>query len=182
MNRPLRCQHHALPTRRFVLAGLAAAALAPRAHAAEPDLADDERFMRLAIDEARRADFPFGAVIVKQGELIARGGNLGASQRDPTAHGEMVAIRRAIASPGMDALKGSTLYTTGEPCPMCMGALLWCGIGRLVFAASMEQLAGLVDQPLIGSAEIAARAKFAPIEIKGGVLADEAIAVLKAKL
>jgi tRNA(Arg) A34 adenosine deaminase TadA len=171
------------PTRRFVLAGLACTTLAPQAFAADkaPPSSQDERFMRIAIEEARRADFPFGAVIVRDGKVIARGRNLGASQRDPTAHSEMVAIRRAIASPGSEALKGSTIYTSGEPCPMCMGAMLWCGMGRLVFAASMDQIASVVDQPLITSAELASRARFAPIEITGGVLADEAMAVLKKK-
>jgi tRNA(Arg) A34 adenosine deaminase TadA len=165
-----------------MLAGLACTALVPaRAFAADaaPPSAQDERFMRMAIEEARRADFPFGAVIVRDGKVIARGRNLGATQRDPTAHGEMVAIRRAIASPGRDALKGATLYTSGEPCAMCMGAIVWCHIGRVVFAASLEQLATVIDQIMITSAEIAARAKFAPVEITGGVLAAEAMALFR---
>ena len=81
--------------------------------------------MRMAIEEARRADFPFGAVIVRDGRVLARGRNLGRSQDDPTAHGEMVAIRRCLAAHGGAALKGATLYTSGEPCAMCMGAILW---------------------------------------------------------
>ncbi|MET0923377.1 MAG: nucleoside deaminase, partial [Xanthobacteraceae bacterium] len=68
--------------------------------------------MRMAIDEARQADFPFGAVIVRDGAVIARGRNLGRTNRDPTAHGEMVAIRRALADHGPAALRGSTLYTS----------------------------------------------------------------------
>src|SRR5438309_1024648 len=100
---------------------------------------DDKQFMRIAIEEARRADFPFGAVIVRDGRVLARGRNLGRSQDDPTAHGEMVAIRRCLAAHGGAALKGATLYTSGEPCAMCMGAILWCHIGRLVFAASVQQ-------------------------------------------
>jgi tRNA(Arg) A34 adenosine deaminase TadA len=178
------CKHHlALPTRRFVLAGLACIAAAPRALAADTALAtaDDERFMRIAIEEARRADFPFGAVIVKDGRILSRGRNLGATRRDPTAHGEMVALRRAIASPGSEALKGATIYTSGEPCAMCMGAILWCGMGRVVFAASLEQLATVIDQIMITSADLAARAKFAPIAITGGVLADEAMALFQKK-
>lgn len=170
----------ARPTRRFVLAGLACTALVPsRGFAADaaPPSAEDERFMRMAIEEARRADFPFGAVIVRGGKVIARGRNLGKTQRDPTAHGEMVAIRRAVASPGSAALRGATLYTSGEPCAMCMGAILWCHIGRVVFAASLEQLATVIDQIMITSADLAARARFAPVTITGGVLADEAMAL-----
>ncbi len=131
--------------------------------------------MRMAIDEARRADFPFGAVIVQGGRIIARGRNLGRSQDDPTAHGEMVAIRRCLAAHGGAALKGATLYTSGEPCAMCMGAILWCHIGRLVFAASVQQLASKIDQIMLSSADVAATARFAPISITGGVLADMAM-------
>ena len=72
--------------------------------------------MRMALDEARQPDFPFGAVIVREGQVIARGRNLGKTNDDPTAHGEMVAIRRCLADHGSAALKGSTLYTSGEPC------------------------------------------------------------------
>ena len=168
-----------LPNRRGVIVGLASAAVvaASRAPAATGAAADDERFMRLALDEARRGDYPFGAVIVRDGEVIARGRNLGKTDGDPTAHGEMVAIRRCLADHGRAALVGSTLYTSGEPCAMCMGAIIWCHLGRLVFAASVTQLATKIDQIMISSAEIAARAPFAPITITGGVLADEAMAL-----
>jgi len=87
----------------------------------------------------------------------------------------MVAIRRCLAAHGKDALKGATLYTSGEPCAMCIGAILWCHIGRLVFAASVPQLATRLDQIMVSSAEIAATARFAPLSITGGVLAEEAL-------
>jgi pyrimidine deaminase RibD-like protein len=105
---------------------------ASRAQAVADASADDERFMRLAIEEARLGDFPFGAVIVRDGEVIARGRNLGKTDGDPTAHGEMVAIRRCLAEHGQAALVGSTLYTSGEPCVMCLGAIIWCHMGRMV--------------------------------------------------
>jgi tRNA(Arg) A34 adenosine deaminase TadA len=89
----------------------------------------------------------------------------------------MVAIRRCLADHGSAALRGSTLYTSGEPCAMCMGAILWCRLGRLVFAASVAQLATKIDQIMLSSAEHAAKAPFAPISITGGVLADEAVAL-----
>ena len=133
--------------------------------------------MRIAIEEARQADFPFGAVIVRDGTILARGRNLGRTDRDPTAHGEMVAIRRCLADHGPAALRGATLYTSGEPCVMCMGAILWCHFGRLVYAASIAQLATKLDQIMVTSAEIALKARFAPITITGGVLADEAMAL-----
>ena len=131
--------------------------------------------MRIALDEARQADFPFGAVIVRDGQVLARGRNLGRTNGDPTAHGEMIAIRHCLTEHGSTALRGSTLYTTGEPCAMCMGAILWCRVGRLVFAASVQQLATTLNQIMISSADIAAKAPFVPITITGGVLADEAM-------
>src|SRR5262249_1639005 len=118
----------AAPSRRFVLAGLAAAAVAPKgalAQVAPRAPAEELRSMRGAREGARQADFPFGAVIVRDGSVVARGRNLGRTNRDPTAHGEMVAIRRCLADHGDAALRGSTLYTSGEPCAMCMGAILW---------------------------------------------------------
>ena len=177
MSRFATCPHCAgsAPTRRAVITGLAAAALLPAAGHAAPSAAEDERFMRIAIAEARRADFPFGAVIVRDGNILARGRNLGRTTDDPTAHGEMVAIRRALKAHGSKPLKGATIYTSGEPCAMCMGAILWCGFGRMVFAASVEQLATKINQIMISSADLAAKAPYAPISITGGVLADEAM-------
>src|SRR5262244_3801533 len=113
-------------SRRSVVAGFAATAIMSTATPGlaapvAPSTAEDERFMRMAIDQARRADFPFGAVIVRDGRVIARGRNLGRRTDDPTAHGEMVAIRRCLARHGSKALKDATIYTSGEPCAMCMG-------------------------------------------------------------
>jgi tRNA(Arg) A34 adenosine deaminase TadA len=171
-----------LPSRRGVITALAsAAALLPSGHpaAAANTTSGDETFMRIALDEARQGDFPFGAVIVRDGQVVARGRNLGRTNGDPTAHGEMMAIRRCLADHGSAAMRGSTLYTTGEPCPMCMGAILWSRFGRLVFAASIAQLATTRDQIMITSAEIAAKAPFVPIAITGGVLADEAMQLFR---
>jgi len=166
-----------VPSRRSIITALAFAAVLPAkpSPAATGASADDEKFMRMAIDEARKGDFPFGAVIGRDGEVIARGRNLGRTNGDPTAHGEMMAIRNCLAEHGSVALRGSTLYTSGEPCAMCMGAILWCHFGRLVFAASVDQLAAKINQIMISSAQIAATAPFAPIAITGGVLADEAM-------
>ena len=87
------CRRPALQSRRAVMAGLAAVLPSSRLSAqTAAGTADDERFMRMAIAEARLADFPFGAVIVREGRVIARGRNLGRTNDDPTAHGEMTAI------------------------------------------------------------------------------------------
>ena len=140
---------------------------------------DDERFMRMAIAEAARGDYPFGSVIVRDGKVMAKGRNLGKQEKDPTAHGEMVAIRRFLARYGPDKLKGTTLYTSGESCVMCMGAILWCGISRLVYGASIAELATKIGQIMVTDAEIADKTPFAEIAITGGVLAAELLALFK---
>jgi tRNA(adenine34) deaminase len=174
-----RCGYAAmhLHSRRGIIIALASVA----ALSSQPVLADaggspdDQQFMRMAIDEARQGDYAFGAVIVRDGQVLARGRNLGKTNDDPTAHGEMVAIRRFLSDHGSAALRGTTLYTSGEPCVMCMGAIVWCGIGRLVFAASVPQIGARMNQIMITSAEVAARSSFDPITITGGVLADQAM-------
>jgi tRNA(Arg) A34 adenosine deaminase TadA len=166
-----------LHSRRSIVVALASAAAVssgPVVAQSEASL-EDERFMRMALEEARQGDHAFGCVIARDNEVIARGHNLGKTNDDPTAHGEMVAIRRCLADRGSAALRGATLYTSGEPCVMCMGAIVWCGIGRVVFAASVPQIGSLMNQIMITGAEVAARAKWDPVQITGGVLADEAM-------
>ncbi len=141
--------------------------------------AEDEGFMRLALEEARQGDFPFGAVILREGRVAARGHNMGVRANDPTAHGEMVAIRRFLAARPAAELKGATIYTTGEPCPMCMSAILWCGFGRVVYAASIEELSRRMGQIMVTSREVAEAAPFETIDITGGVLAAEALALFR---
>lgn len=157
---------------------IAAQALSLRADARailSPVVPDDERFMQRAIELAKEGDFPFGAVIVRDGKVLAEGFNSGKRLHDPTAHGEMVAIRAFLKDHGPADFKGTTLYTSGEPCVMCMGAIIWCGIKRVVYAASIAQLATRIGQIDITSAQIADATPFADVDITGGVLATEAI-------
>ena len=146
---------------------------------ATPATDTDMRFMRMALEEAALGDYPFGTVIVRDGEVLARGRNLGKQRQDPTAHGEMVAIWNFLAAHGPEKLKGTTLYTSGESCAMCMGAILWCGISRVVYGASIAQLATKIGQIMVTDAEIAAKTPFADIELTGGVLAEESLKLFK---
>ncbi len=146
-----------------------------------PERGDDERFMRLALSEAARGDLPFGAIIVKESRVLAVGHNEGKTANDPTAHGEMVAIRHFVAARPAKDLAGATIYTTGEPCPMCMAAIVWSGFSRVVFAASIAELSTKLGQIAIPSAAVAAAAPFIDIEITSGVLAKDALALFPSK-
>ena len=138
-------------------------------------LATHERFMRLAIEQARRNPaFPFGAVIVRigDGQVLAAAVNRGAE--NPTLHGEVAAINDYVARNGHQGWHDTVLYTTGEPCPMCMSAIIWAGIGGVVFATSIEELKAVgFDQIDVAAPVIAASATFWNGDIRGGVLADE---------
>ena len=160
---------------------LLTAQLLPRAAEARartsPVTTDDAKFMQMAIDQAKDADYPFGAAIVRGGRVLAFGRNSTKRNSDPTAHAEMMAIRAFLNGHEPDDLKDVTLYTSGEPCVMCMGAIIWCGIKRLVFAASIAQLSTRIGQIDITAKQIANAAPFSQIEITGGVLSREAIAL-----
>lgn len=108
----------------------------PSAAAAEADA----RWMRLALEEARRAaaagEVPVGAVVVRAGELVARAHNRRETSGDPTAHAEVLALRLAAAALGGWRLDDCTLYVTLEPCPMCAGAMVLARLGRCVYGAA----------------------------------------------
>ena len=98
--------------------------------------------MRMAINEARKGIHsghggPFGSVIVKDGVVVAKGHNQVIKNQDPTCHGEMMAIHKACKKLGTFDLSGCELYTTAEPCPMCLGAILWANISRVYFGCNI---------------------------------------------
>jgi tRNA(adenine34) deaminase len=97
----------------------------------------EEEMMRAALAEAEQAaaigEVPVGAVVVRDGKMIGRGGNRRESARDPTAHAEMIAIREAALSVGGWRLVGATLFVTQEPCPMCAGAIVNARVARVVY-------------------------------------------------
>lgn len=107
---------------------------------------DDIYFLKMAIELAAEnvktgKGGPFGAVIVKNGEVIATGVNLVTNNNDPTAHAEITAIREATSKLNNFQLDGCTLYSSCEPCPMCLGAIYWARPERIVFASSKNDAA-----------------------------------------
>ena len=101
-------------------------------------------YMKIAIDEARKgiaqnAGGPFGAVVVKNGTLIGTGHTRVAKNNDPTCHGEMEAIRDACKNLDTFDLSGADIYTTGQPCVMCLGAILWSNINHIYYGCSIAE-------------------------------------------
>ena len=97
--------------------------------------------IRLSIDNIKQGGGPFGAVIVKDGEIIARGANHVVSSNDPTAHAEVTAIREACARLHTYDLSVCEIYTSCEPCPMCLSAIYWAHLSHLYFACTKDDAA-----------------------------------------
>jgi tRNA(adenine34) deaminase len=140
----------------------------------------DECFMWLALREAERAlehdDVPIGAVIVRDGEVLAAAANERELRGDPTAHAEVLALRAAAAARGEWRLDGCTLVVTLEPCTMCAGALVLARVARLVYGAP-DPKAGAVESlwDVVRDRRLNSRP-----EVIGGVLAAESAALLRA--
>lgn len=140
----------------------------------------DLNFMRAAIAEAQsageRGEVPIGAVIVMEGEILARAGNRTITHCDPTAHAEIVALREAAQRAGNYRLPGATLYVTIEPCAMCAGAMIQARITRLVYGAddpkggAVRTSFSVLDHPALNHR----------VEVTPGVLAEESAEVLRA--
>ena len=116
-------------------------------------MANDKGFLEMAVQEAMDGikvghGGPFGCVIAKDGKVIAKGHNRVLVDRDPTAHGEIVTIRKACDVLGTIDLSDCILYTSSEPCPMCMAAICWAKVGKVFYAATMkdvDELLGFKD-------------------------------------
>ena len=136
-------------------AALLASSLAASAGASA--IRAENPFMQAAVDEAlegiaRRHGGPFGAVVVRDGRIVGRGHNRVLADNDPTCHGEVSAIRDACARLGTYDLSGCELYTTGEPCPMCLFACLWAKVDRVYYGCTIRDnaLIGFRDEELDG--------------------------------
>ena len=140
----------------------------------------DQHFMRLALEQAQHAwtlgEVPVGAVVVKDGEVIATGFNQPIGKHDPTAHAEVNALRAASAILGNYRLPGCELYVTLEPCAMCSGAMMHARLARVIYGA-LDPKTGVCGSVL----DLFAQERLNHhTEVLGGVLADEASAMLKA--
>ena len=133
---------------------------------------DAERLRALADFTRRRAaganPTPFGCDIVRtdSGERLFRGINAVWAESDPSAHAELRAVRRACKKLRLTNLRGHTLYTTCEPCPMCMGAILWSGLDRVVFGATIADAAKHCSQIYVSARTLSAKSDF-PCEVSG---------------
>ena len=140
---------------------------------------DDRDFMRQALRMARKAirygEVPVGAVISRDGVLIAQAHNLTRTFRDPTAHAELLAIRRAAEAVGDWRLTGCTLYCTVEPCLQCAGAMLLSRIPRLVFGCRDPKMGAVVSLFRIGSDQRLNH----QFEVTEGILREESIALMR---
>jgi len=139
----------------------------------------DEEAMRLALEEGRLAlahnDVPVGAVVLREGVVVAQRHNEREATGDPTAHAEVLALRDAAAATGSWRLDGATLIVTLEPCPMCAGALVAARVGRVVFGAADPKagacgsLYNLCVDPRLNH----------EVEVTAGVAADESARLLR---
>lgn len=139
----------------------------------------EEKFMRLAIEEAKKGDFPFGAVIVKDDEALAKAHNT-ASEVDPTAHAEINAIREACRELNTTDLDGCTLYATCEPCPMCFTASWWAQISKIVYGAEGDEVPE-EDWKIDVSVKYLNEHSGNKIQIESGFLKDECLKLSEEK-
>jgi tRNA(adenine34) deaminase len=139
----------------------------------------DVAYMRKAIAWARKGDAaegcsPIGCVIVLDGQIVGEGYNETELRHDPTAHAEIVAMRRACMSLGRDGLRGATLYTTLQPCGMCSMASIWTKIGRIVYGARREDVHEMYfEERDRGTVDYVLDAYKDDIALLGGVLSKE---------
>lgn len=144
----------------------------------------EQAFMQVAIQLGRTGmeeneGGPFGAIVVCEGEIIGRGNNQVTSSNDPTAHAEVLAIRHACAHLQNFVLHDCVIYTSCEPCPMCLGAIYWARIERIVYAGTRHDAAqyGFSDEDIYRECTVPLHERTIPIE---NVAREEALAMFRA--
>jgi tRNA(adenine34) deaminase len=136
---------------------------------------NQEYFMRLALEEAKKGDAPYGAVIVKDNAAIAVAHNTVRKDSDPSAHAEINAIRSLTAKLKSPSLEGYSIYTTGEPCPMCAAACIWTGISEIIYGASIKDLTDSNQSQINISCEEVIAKSFRNIKVTRGILRKECL-------
>lgn len=136
-------------------------------------------FMKVALEEAKKGDFPYGAVIVKEKKVIAKGYNTVRRDSDPSAHAEINVIRSLTNEIKNSCLEGYIIYTTGEPCPMCATACVWTGVSEIVFGASIKDLISINQSQIDISCEEIIAKGFRNIKVTKGVLKKECLELFK---
>lgn len=139
---------------------------------------DDERFMARAIEIADGARneagaLPYGAVVVLDGEIVGEGLNRATALHDPTSHGEVEALRDACRNLKTTDLSGAVMYTTAEPCAMCVSAMLLANFGGLVFALASDQSAGFIKRMAAGNPSAKRRYDMPELRRQVGLPAEE---------
>jgi tRNA(Arg) A34 adenosine deaminase TadA len=138
-----------------------------------------EDFMRIALAEAKQGDAPYGAVIVKDNEIVAVAHNTVQQDSDPSAHAEMNAVRKLTSQIKNPSLVGYTIYTTGEPCPMCATVCVWAGISEIICAVSIEDLIRLNQSQIDISCNEVIDRSFRDIKVTKGILKEECLELFK---
>lgn len=147
----------------------------------EIDTAPMELAIAASASALEAGNMPFGAVLVDQdGQVLMVAQNNQNTQHDCTGHAELVLVRQASERLGPQSLRGNTVYASGEPCAMCCGALFWAGVGRVVFAATQDDIAQALGGPLLPISSHTVLAQTQPaVQVDGPFMAQAAIAVLK---
>ncbi|MBP5974004.1 nucleoside deaminase [Brasilonema sp. CT11] len=138
-----------------------------------------EDFMRLALEEAKKGDAPYGAVIVKDNQVVAQAHNTVKRDNDPSAHAEINVIRSLTTQLQNPSLEGYTIYTTGEPCPMCASACVWTGLSEIIYGASIEDLVSVNQSQINISCQEVIVKSFRKVKVIRGVLREECIKVFQ---
>jgi guanine deaminase len=146
----------------------------------------DRRYLQMAVklscgylEDGRR--WPFGAIVVAAGQVVGRGVNQVVELRDPTAHAEVLALRAAGQALGTHQFENATLYSSSEPCPMCLAACYWARLDRVVFAATTHDVAanGFSDLGVYEQLRLPAESRSLPEVADGNGLREQAVAALR---
>ncbi len=138
-----------------------------------------QKAIELSESAVKHGNEPFGAVLVKDGEIVFTNENQIYTRHDPTFHGEMGLIRRFCEETGITDLREYTLYSSCEPCFMCSGAMVWVKLGRLVYGALNTDLERILGNEGCNCSRMVFENSFWQPEVTEGVLRDQAIGILK---